>query len=58
MVSPVTRRVPYRLFYRNLMSRLTFSNVPGKTYTCKFPDPPRWKSMARERALFLKGVGG
>ena len=39
-VSSVTRRVPYRLFYRNLMSRLTFSNVPGKTYTCKPPLPP------------------
>lgn len=44
MVSPVTRRFPYRLFYRNLMSRLTFSSVPGKTYTCKggsAPYPPK-----------------
>jgi hypothetical protein len=29
MASPVTRRISYRLFYRNLMSRLTFyKNLP------------------------------
>ena len=34
-VPPVTRRVPYRLFYRNFMSRLFFSGSTRKTYTCK-----------------------
>jgi hypothetical protein len=34
-VSPVTKRFSYPLFYRNLMSRLPFFCLLGKTYTCK-----------------------
>ena len=51
-VPPVTRRFSYRLFYRNPMSRLSFSSIPGKTYTCK-PDArpmrPEWALAVRDR---------
>lgn len=38
-VSPVTRRISYQLFYRNLMSHLLFYNAPRKPTLVSSPNP-------------------